>query len=112
MTDEKLEKILQQTLIPKVADEDIYLYRKVRKSRKKFVKIFAAVAACLALILGINASGTFTIGTDKDTDQTVAENSPFVITCYAKELEKGVSVPLKFAGYDENGYVINQRRRW
>ena len=50
MTDEKLEKILQQTLIPKVADEDIYLYRKVRKSRKKFVKIFAAVAACLALI--------------------------------------------------------------
>lgn len=42
-----------------------------------------------ALILGINASGTFTIGTDKDTDQTVAENSPFVITCYAKELEKG-----------------------
>ena len=108
MTDEKLEKILQQTLIPEVADEDIYLYRKVRKSRKKFVKIFAAVAACLALILGINASGTFTIGTDKDTDQTVAENSPFVITCYAKELEKGGSVPLKFAGYDENGYVINQ----
>lgn len=107
MTDEKLEKILQQTLIPEVADEDIYLYRKVRKSRKKFVKIFAAVAACLALILGINASGTFTIGTDKDTDQTVAENSPFVITCYAKELEKGVSVPLKFAGYDENGYVLN-----
>lgn len=107
MTDEKLEKILQQTLIPEVADEDIYLYRKVRKSRKKFVKIFAAVAACLALILGINASGTFTIGTDKDTDQTVAENSPFVITCYAKELEKGVSVPLKFAGYDKNGYVIN-----
>ena len=51
MTDEKLEKILQQTLIPEVADEDIYLYRKVRKSRKKFVKIFAAVAACLALSL-------------------------------------------------------------
>ena len=24
MTDEKLEKILQQTLIPEVADEDIY----------------------------------------------------------------------------------------
>ena len=107
MTDEKLEKILQQTLIPKVADEDIYLYRKVRKSRKKFVKIFAAVAACLALILGINASGTFTIGTDKDTDQTVAENSPFVITCYAKDWKRGY-VPLKFAGYDENGYVINR----
>ena len=46
MTDEKLNQILQQALTPEVQDEDIHIYKRVRKnSMKNIFKAGIAVAA-------------------------------------------------------------------
>lgn len=105
MTDEKLDNILRQALTPDVLDEDIYIYKRVRKKNMKIKRIFKAgiaVAVCAAFIVTANISGVFapkvSVG-DTDTNTTAeATAHPFVLTCYASELKEGVQVPVSLKG--------------
>ena len=104
MTDEKLNQILQQALTPEVQDEDIHIYKRVRKnSMTNIFKAGIAVAACAALVLTANVSGIFRGNATNDSDQPgvkveAANKNPFVITCFAAELDEGVQVPVSLAG--------------
>lgn len=104
MTDEKLDQILQQALTPYIEDDDIHIYKRVRKnSMNKIFKIGISVAACAALVFGVNVSGLFGGYIPDDRNQPgvkaeVANNNPFVLTCFAAELDEGVRVPVSLAG--------------
>lgn len=104
MTDEKLNQILQQALTPDVQDEDIHFYKRVRKNKmKNILKAGIAIAACAALVLTVNVSGIFGGNATSSSDQPgveseVTNNNPFVLTCFAEELDEGVQVPVSLAG--------------
>lgn len=104
MTDEKLDQILQQALTPDIEDDDIHIYKRVRKnSMNKIFKIGIAVAACAALIFGVNVGGLFGGYASGDRNQPgvqaeITDNNPFVLTCFAAELDEGAQVPASLAG--------------
>ena len=106
MNDDKLEKILQQTLISDVTDEDILIYKKARRKKmKKTAKAGMAVAACAALILTANFSGVLRNVTD--TEMLDSVENEFTMTCYAAELEAGELVPASLAGETRHGYGLS-----
>lgn len=104
MTDEKLNQILQQALTSDVQDEDIHIYKKVRKNKmKNILKAGIAVAACAALVLTLNINEIFWGNATNNNEQSgvkaeVTNNNPFVLTCFAAELDEGVQVPVSLAG--------------
>lgn len=113
MNDEKLEEILQQALTPTVTDEDIYMYKRVRKhSMKNIIKTGVVVAACAALVMAANISGVLdnlpTTKLAQNNDGTAAESSknPFKLTCYAAELKKGKMVPVSLKGEENWGFGL------
>ena len=70
---------------------------------KNILKAGIAVAACAALVLTVNVSGIFSENTTSSSNQPgveseVTNNNPFVLTCFAAELDEGVQVPVSLAG--------------
>lgn len=119
MTDEKLEQILQQALTPSVNEEDILTYKRVRKQKMNngFLKIGIAVAACVAVVftglkLDLIKTKQPTKGEGEivqSTEETVQKSSnPFVLTCYAAEMEQGVRIPVLLEGGACNNYGIGE----
>ena len=105
MTDERLEQILRQALVPEIDDSEIQVQKKVRNNKIKMKKIIkGGLLACAALAL-IVARG-FANGV-----QDVKSGNFFAITAYAAELPEGVisgdvlTLSAFSAGYGSSEYL-------
>ncbi len=99
MTDERLEQILKQALVPEIDDSEIQIRRKVRYNKMSMKKITAhGLVACAVLTLVITG-GYFSEllqtggdGTDSvNNEQKITSDNIFAITAYAAELPEGVT---------------------
>ena len=119
MTDERLEQILRQALVPEIDDSEIQIQRKVRNNKMKMKKIITGgLVACAMLTLVVTGGflGRLSRTERSETagiseEQNVKRNNSFAITAYAAELPEGVTsgevlaLNVFSAGYGSSEYL-------
>ena len=99
MTDERLDKILKQSLVPEISADDIFQYEKARKRKIMFIlkRLGVGTAAAVAIL----AAGIATIGL---VDPALASKIPLIGSIF-EETEDN----LTFSGdYSEKATVLSE----